>query len=162
MEVTPNFIMEHTEFQPCEFYGLIKKKCKKVSVRPLQSFAFIRDFFCVVYLFYFFLFCFHFQIFLLQDIRFDLEKNQPRVMSLRDTADQLLINSDSPEMSNAKDKMHIIANRLKALLRLCSSYISSLETRLDTKPVSVSFIRKGSSVSNYVGSRGQICVRLSC
>lgn len=74
----------------------------------------------------------------LQDIKFDLEKNQPRVMSLRDTADQLLINSDSPEMSNAKDKMHIIANRLKALLRLCSSYITSLETRLDSKkPISV-------------------------
>ncbi|XP_060567930.1 nesprin-1-like isoform X3 [Ruditapes philippinarum] len=69
----------------------------------------------------------------LQDIKYDLEKNQPRVMSLRDTADQLLLNSDSPEMCQAKDKMHIIANRLKALLRLCSSYISSLETRLDTK-----------------------------
>lgn len=69
----------------------------------------------------------------LQDIKYDLEKNQPRVMSLRDTADQLLMNSDSPEMCQAKDKMHIIANRLKALLRLCSSYISSLESRLDTK-----------------------------
>lgn len=68
-----------------------------------------------------------------QDIRFDLEKNQPRVMSLRDTADQLLKNSESPEMSQAKDKMHIIANRLKALLRLCSSYITSLESRLDAK-----------------------------
>lgn len=69
----------------------------------------------------------------LQDIKFDLEKNQPRVMTLRDTADQLLMNSDTPEMCQAKDKMHIIANRLKALLRLCSSYISSLETRLETK-----------------------------
>ena len=78
-----------------------------------------------------------FNFVLFQDIRFDLEKNQPRVLSLRDTADQLLINSDSPEMSNAKDKMHIIANRLKALLRLCSSYVTSLETRLDTKPISV-------------------------
>lgn len=72
-------------------------------------------------------------IFPFQDIRFDLEKNQPRVMSLRDTADQLLKNSESPEMSQAKDKMHIIANRLKALLRLCSSYITSLESRLDAK-----------------------------
>lgn len=69
----------------------------------------------------------------LQDIKYDLEKNRPRVMSLRDTADQLLMNSDSPEMCQAKDKMHIIANRLKALHRLCSSYISSLESRLDTK-----------------------------
>jgi len=60
-------------------------------------------------------------------------------MSLRDTADQLLMNSESPEMSQAKDKMHIIANRLRALLRLCSSYISSLETRLDSKSMVMLF-----------------------
>ncbi|KAL3874928.1 hypothetical protein ACJMK2_037880 [Sinanodonta woodiana] len=67
----------------------------------------------------------------LVDLKLDLEKNRPRVMSLKETADQLLENSDSTEMAQAKDKMHIIANRLKALLRLCSSYISCLEDKLD-------------------------------
>lgn len=40
------------------------------------------------------------------------------------------MNTDSQEMVNAKDKMHIIANRVRALLRLTSSYISSLEDKL--------------------------------
>jgi len=80
---------------------------------------------------------------ILQDIRFDLEKNQPRVLSLRDTADQLLLNADSPEMCQAKDKMHIIANRLKALLRLSSSYITSLESRLEPKSMVWGDVVKG-------------------
>ncbi|KAH3846261.1 hypothetical protein DPMN_088560 [Dreissena polymorpha] len=101
----------------------------------------------------------------LKDIKFDLEKNQPRVMSLRDTADQLLMNSESPEMCQAKDKMHIIANRLKALLRLCSSYISSLETRLESKSVvrspDRSFELSGSPASSSASSPRDSAIRTS-
>ncbi|KAK3090342.1 hypothetical protein FSP39_011059 [Pinctada imbricata] len=67
------------------------------------------------------------------ELRLDLDSNRDRVMALKDTADQLLLNTDSTEMVNAKDKMHIIANRLRALHRLCSSYITSLEDRLEVK-----------------------------
>lgn len=72
----------------------------------------------------------------LKEIRSELQGNQPRVTSLKDTADQLLMNTDSTEMVTAKDKMHIIANRLRAMLRLCSSYILSLEDRLEIRPYS--------------------------
>ncbi|XP_041353316.1 nesprin-1-like isoform X4 [Gigantopelta aegis] len=67
----------------------------------------------------------------LVDLRGDLERNQPKVLALKDTTDQLLKNSDSQEMVNSKDKIHLIANRQRTLLHLCSSYISSLEDRLD-------------------------------
>ncbi|KAJ8309203.1 hypothetical protein KUTeg_014077 [Tegillarca granosa] len=70
----------------------------------------------------------------LKDLKSELEGNQPKVISLKDTADKLLLNTDSAEMLNAKDKMHIIANRLRALLRLCSSYTTSLEGRLQISP----------------------------
>jgi hypothetical protein len=52
----------------------------------------------------------------------------------KETADQLLINDDSTEMVNAKDKTHIISNRLRALIRLCKSYIVCLEERLNVSP----------------------------
>ncbi|ESO86158.1 hypothetical protein LOTGIDRAFT_129690, partial [Lottia gigantea] len=67
----------------------------------------------------------------LKDIQGDLEKKQDKALTLKETADQLLLNTDSTEMVNAKDKTCIIVNRLRALLRLSNSYISSLEGRLD-------------------------------
>lgn len=78
---------------------------------------------------------------LFQELKLDMESNQPRVQSLKETADQLLINDDSAEMLNAKDKTHIISNRLRALLRLCKSYIVSLEERLNVSPDVASPVR---------------------
>ena len=76
----------------------------------------------------------------LQELQRDMESNQSRVQSLKETADQLLMNDDSTEMVNAKDKTHIISNRLRALLRLCKSYIVSLEERLNVSPDNVSSV----------------------
>ncbi|XP_046571092.1 nesprin-1-like isoform X2 [Haliotis rubra] len=66
----------------------------------------------------------------LMELHGELERNQPKILAIKDTTDQLYMNTDSQEMVNAKDKMHIIANRVRALLRLTSSYISSLENKL--------------------------------
>lgn len=70
---------------------------------------------------------------ILQDLRSELEDNQPAVMSLRETADQLLLSGDLPEMSAARDKANIIANRLRSLLHLTTSYLQSLENKLSIK-----------------------------
>ncbi|KAK6181522.1 hypothetical protein SNE40_009358 [Patella caerulea] len=67
----------------------------------------------------------------LKNLRGELEKKQDKALTLKETADQLLLNSDSTEMVNARDKTHVIANRLRALLRLSNSYISSLESKLE-------------------------------
>ena len=54
-------------------------------------------------------------------------------MTLRETADQLLVSGELPEMSSARDKTHIISNRLRSLLHLTAAYIESLETKLGIK-----------------------------
>ena len=68
-----------------------------------------------------------------QDLRSELEENQSAVMTLRETADQLLVSGELPEMSSARDKTHIISNRLRSLLHLTAAYIESLETKLGIK-----------------------------
>lgn len=68
-----------------------------------------------------------------QDLRSELEENQSAVMTLRETADQLLVSGELPEMSSARDKTHIISNRLRSLLHLTAAYIESLETKLGVK-----------------------------
>ncbi|KAL8590281.1 hypothetical protein ACOMHN_006397 [Nucella lapillus] len=70
---------------------------------------------------------------ILQDLRSELESNQPAVLSLRETADQLLVSGDLPEMSAARDKTHVISSRLNSLLHLTNAYLQSLEARLTAK-----------------------------
>ncbi|XP_076464753.1 nesprin-1-like [Babylonia areolata] len=70
---------------------------------------------------------------ILQDLRSELEGNQSAVLSLRETADQLLVSGDLPEMSSARDKTHIISNRLNSLLHLTNAYLQSLESKLRVK-----------------------------
>jgi hypothetical protein len=68
--------------------------------------------------------------FLLKGLKADLESNKEKICSLRETADKLLMNTDSVDMTNVRDKMHIIANRQNALKKLCSSYVANMEDML--------------------------------
>ena len=56
-------------------------------------------------------------------------------MTLRETADQLLVSGELPEMSAARDKTHIISNRMRSLLHLIAAYIESLENKLGVKVI---------------------------
>ena len=76
---------------------------------------------------------YHWLLIFVQDLRSELEGNQSAVTSLRETADQLLMSNDMPQMSAARDKTHTISNRLRSLLHLTNSYIESLETKLGMK-----------------------------
>lgn len=67
----------------------------------------------------------------------DLENNKEKICSLRETADQLLINTESVDMTTIRDKMHIIANRQNALVKLCSSYIANMEDILQVPKPSI-------------------------
>lgn len=76
-----------------------------------------------------------------QELQRELEANQGEVLTLRETAEQLLVSGESPEMAAARDKTRIIANRLRTLLHLTSSYIESLETKLGVKVNSTELYR---------------------
>jgi hypothetical protein len=81
-----------------------------------------------------------------QELRSELERNQGAVMSLKETADQLLASGEVPEMSSARDKTHIISNRLRSLLHLTAAYIESLETKLGLKVSGSHFVGATRSV----------------
>ncbi|XP_048737335.2 nesprin-1-like isoform X3 [Ostrea edulis] len=73
----------------------------------------------------------------LKGLKADLENNKEKICSLRETADQLLINTESVDMTTIRDKMHIIANRQNALVKLCSSYIANMEDILQVPKPSI-------------------------
>ncbi|CAL1544285.1 unnamed protein product [Lymnaea stagnalis] len=66
----------------------------------------------------------------LLDLYDDLQRNQSTILSLKETADRLLTTTDSPEMSTARDKIHIISGRMRYDLHLAAGYIASLEEKL--------------------------------
>lgn len=76
-----------------------------------------------------------------------MERSQPRVISLMDTADQLLVNSaqqpvigtidaQSQSALNSRDKLHCVSDQLRLLLKLCLAYISRLHRVLGYDNVS--------------------------
>ncbi|XP_025103988.1 nesprin-1-like isoform X2 [Pomacea canaliculata] len=91
----------------------------------------------------------------LKELQRELEANQGEVLTLRETAEQLLVSGESPEMAAARDKTRIIANRLRTLLHLTSSYIESLETKLGVKSSSVDAreVRQPAAVHRTVRTR---------
>ncbi|XP_060061301.1 nesprin-1 isoform X3 [Erinaceus europaeus] len=63
----------------------------------------------------------------LLQIRRDLLDTQLRVASLQDLSGQLLVNAEGTDCLEAKEKVHVIGNRLKILLKEVSCYIKELE-----------------------------------
>ncbi|KAM6186414.1 nesprin-1 isoform 9-T9 [Rhynchocyon petersi] len=67
----------------------------------------------------------------LMQIRHELLESQVRVASLQDMSCQLLVNAEGADCLEAKEKVHVIGNRLKLLLKEVSRHIKDLEKVLD-------------------------------
>ncbi|XP_053446480.1 nesprin-1 isoform X2 [Nycticebus coucang] len=64
-------------------------------------------------------------------IRRELLESQLKVTSLQDMSCQLLVNAEGTDCLEAKEKVHVIGNRLKLLLKEVSHHIKELEKLLD-------------------------------
>ncbi|XP_026643173.1 nesprin-1 isoform X3 [Microtus ochrogaster] len=67
----------------------------------------------------------------LVQIKQELQKSQLRVASLQDMSRQLLVNAEGSDCLEAKEKVHVIGNRLKLLLKEVTHHIKDLEKLLD-------------------------------
>ncbi|KAF5914827.1 hypothetical protein HPG69_010893 [Diceros bicornis minor] len=67
----------------------------------------------------------------LMQIRRELLESQLKVASLQDMSCQLLVNAEGTDCLEAKEKVHVIGNRLKLLLKEVSRHIKELEKLLD-------------------------------
>ncbi|XP_051020630.1 nesprin-1 isoform X4 [Acomys russatus] len=67
----------------------------------------------------------------LMQIKQELMNSQLRVASLKDMSRQLLVNAEGSDRLEAKEKVHVIGNRLKLLLKEVSHHIKGLEKLLD-------------------------------
>ncbi|GFO48206.1 nesprin-1-like [Plakobranchus ocellatus] len=86
---------------------------------------------------------------ILVDTHSELQRNQSKVLSTKETADQLLVSSDSPNMCAARDSIHSIHKRMRSLMHLTTAYISSLENKLNIRP------NRGSASSSLDLSEGR-------
>uniref|UniRef100_A0A8C8SFJ9 Spectrin repeat containing nuclear envelope protein 1 n=1 Tax=Pelusios castaneus TaxID=367368 RepID=A0A8C8SFJ9_9SAUR len=68
---------------------------------------------------------------LLMQIRRELLESQLKVGSLQDMSCQLLVNAEGKDCLEAKEKVHVIGNRLKLLLKEVTHHIKDLEKILD-------------------------------
>lgn len=66
----------------------------------------------------------------LTQIKQELLKSQLRVASLQNMSRQLLVNAEGSDCLEAKEKVHVIGNRLKLLLKEVSRHIKDLEKLL--------------------------------
>ncbi|XP_039707258.1 nesprin-1 isoform X7 [Pteropus medius] len=67
----------------------------------------------------------------LMQIKRELLESQLKVASLQDMSCQLLVNAEGTDCLEAKEKVHVIGNRLKVLLKEVSHHIKELEKSLD-------------------------------
>ncbi|XP_044278581.1 nesprin-1 isoform X9 [Varanus komodoensis] len=68
---------------------------------------------------------------LLMQIRRELLESQLKVASLQDMSCQLLVNAEGKDCLEAKEKVHVIGNRLKMLLKEVTHHMKELEKILD-------------------------------
>ncbi|ELK26490.1 Nesprin-1 [Myotis davidii] len=67
----------------------------------------------------------------LTQIRQELLESQLKVASLQDMSCQLLVNAEGTDCLEAKEKVHVIGNRLKLLLKEVGRHLKELEKLLD-------------------------------
>ncbi|XP_075452634.1 nesprin-1 isoform X15 [Ascaphus truei] len=68
---------------------------------------------------------------LLMQIKRELVESQLKVASLQDMSCQLLVNAEGKDCLEAKEKVHVIGNRLKVLLKDVTRHIKEIEKILD-------------------------------
>ena len=82
----------------------------------------------------------------LQKLKRQLDASQPKVMSLKDTADQYLVDVDSEACQKTREKINIIAKKNDELLRRCNEDLELLETTIDPREFDISSISRVSTV----------------
>ena len=75
---------------------------------------------------------------ILQRLKRQLEASQPKVMSLKDTADQYLVDVDSEACQSTREKINLIAKKNEELLRRCNDNLELLETTIDPSEFDIS------------------------
>ncbi|XP_053317344.1 nesprin-1 isoform X2 [Spea bombifrons] len=68
---------------------------------------------------------------LLMQMKRELLESQLKVASLQDMSFQLLVNTEGKDCLEAKEKVHVIGNRLKVLLKDVTGHIKEIEKILD-------------------------------
>ncbi|BFZ08022.1 hypothetical protein BsWGS_11061 [Bradybaena similaris] len=68
--------------------------------------------------------------FKLLELSDELQRRQPQLMSLRDTADHVLMNVESAEVLSARSQAHLLDSHMHTLMRLISAYSCDLEKSL--------------------------------
>ncbi len=81
---------------------------------------------------------FSFNFFTLQRLKRQLEASQPKVMSLKDTADQYLVDVVSEACQSTREKINLIAKKNEELLRRCNDNLELLETTIDPSEFDIS------------------------
>ena len=68
------------------------------------------------------------------ELQKDLQRCEPRVVSLQEAADQLELQADSPACKQVKKKLAILSRSLRSLIQVCGIYLTSLARALGLPP----------------------------
>uniref|UniRef100_A0A8D2ZNC9 Spectrin repeat containing, nuclear envelope 2b n=1 Tax=Scophthalmus maximus TaxID=52904 RepID=A0A8D2ZNC9_SCOMX len=74
------------------------------------------------------------------DLQLELRGRQPQVSSLQDISAQLLLEATADDSSEAKEKVHVIGNKLRLLLRQAAAELLTLQGRLVRQLIHTLFI----------------------
>ena len=68
------------------------------------------------------------------ELQKDLQRCEPRVVSLQEAADQLELQADSPACKQVKKKLAVLSRSLRSLIQVCGIYLTSLARTLGLPP----------------------------
>merc|ERR1712106_98694 len=68
------------------------------------------------------------------ELQKDLQRCEPRVVSLQEAADQLELQADSPACKQVKKKLAILSRSLRGLIQVCGIYLTNLARTLGLPP----------------------------
>merc|ERR1712106_990664 len=68
------------------------------------------------------------------ELQKDLQRCEPRVVSLQEAADQLELQADSPACKQVKKKLAVLSRTLRSLIQVCGIYLTSLARTLGLPP----------------------------
>uniref|UniRef100_A0A667WTQ4 Spectrin repeat containing nuclear envelope protein 1 n=1 Tax=Myripristis murdjan TaxID=586833 RepID=A0A667WTQ4_9TELE len=97
----------------------------------------------------------------LTQIKRELLDSQQKVSSLQDLSAQLLVHTKGSECLEAQEKVHVIWNRLRLLLREVSADLQGLESRLETMDTQQVRLSRSAGGAGSASSHSDLPVSLS-